>query len=48
MTLVAVDTLFALSVLAFEELESAFAWARANCAVLETRLLKAGHPLHPC
>lgn len=28
--------------------EAAFAWARANFAVFETRLLNAGHPLQPC
>jgi hypothetical protein len=26
----------------------AFACCRANLAVFETRLLKAGHPLQPC
>ena len=28
--------------------EQELAWARANWAVLETRLLKAGQPLQPC
>lgn len=28
--------------------EAAFAWANANLAVLDTRLLKAGQPLQPC
>lgn len=36
-----------LSVVSLNE-EVAFAWARANFAVLETRLLNAGQPLQPC
>ena len=29
-------------------LDAAFAWANANLAVLDTRLLNAGQPLQPC
>jgi hypothetical protein len=30
------------------DFDVAFACCKANLAVLETRLLKAGQPLHPC
>jgi hypothetical protein len=29
-------------------LDAAFAWANANLAVFDTRLLNAGQPLQPC